>query len=59
MKDVYKQKVYDTLDSISHRVKVISEMLDGERPANQEDAKKYIKEIKQGLEHIHEIMDIS
>lgn len=59
MKDVYKQRVYDTLDSIAQRAKVIREMLNGERPPKPEDAKIYLKELERGIETIREIIDIS
>lgn len=59
MKDAYKQKVYDTLDSLEQRVKVITEMMNGERPVNQSDAKQYMAQLKKGLETIRDIIDIS
>jgi hypothetical protein len=59
MKEVYKQRVNDTLDATEARVKVITEMMNGERPVNQEDAKRYIKEISKALSSIREIIDIS
>lgn len=59
MKDVYKQRVYDTLDAIAQRAKVIREMVSGERPPKQEDAKTYLKELERGIETIREIIDIS
>ena len=59
MKDVYKIKAGDTIDSIKQRVLVVHEMLAGKRPADVSTADKYLQEIKKGLENLQEIVDIS
>jgi hypothetical protein len=59
MKDVYKQKIGDTISSVEQRVKIIHAMILGERPADQKQAEQYLREIQKGLETIQEIVDIS
>ena len=59
MKDLYKQKVGDTIVSLESRAKVVLSMLDGERPADTTVAKNYMKDILRGLESIQEMVDIS
>jgi hypothetical protein len=59
MKDVYKQRVTDTIDSLESRTKVLLGMMNGERPSDAQIAKKYLSEILRGLENIQEIVDIS
>lgn len=59
MKDVYKQKIVDLLNSINGRVVLIDKMIDGQKQANPQEAKQYIKEIQKGLEQIDEFISIS
>jgi hypothetical protein len=59
MKDVYKQKIGDTISSVQQRVKIIHAMILGERPADPKQAEQYLREIEKGLESIQEIVDIS
>jgi hypothetical protein len=59
MKDVYKIKAGDTIDSIKQRVIIVHEMLTNKRPADVDIADKYLQEIKKGLENLQEIVDIS
>jgi DNA-binding FrmR family transcriptional regulator len=59
MKDVYKQKIVDLLNSIQGRVVLIDKMIDGQKQANPQEAKQYIKEINKGLEQIEEFISIS
>ena len=59
MKDVYKIKAGDTIESIKQRVNIVHEMLTGLRPASTTQADKYLREIKKGLENLQEIVDIS
>ena len=59
MKDVYKIKAGDTIDSIKQRVAIVHEMLTNKRPADISAADKYLHEIKKGLENLQEIVDIS
>jgi hypothetical protein len=59
MKDVYKQKIGDTISSVEQRVKIIHAMIVGERQADPKQAEQYLREIQKGLETIQEIVDIS
>jgi hypothetical protein len=59
MKDVYKQKIVDLLNSINGRVVLIDKMIDGQKQPNPQEAKQYIREIQKGLEQIDEFISIS
>jgi hypothetical protein len=59
MKPEYKMRAQENLESIAKRAKVISEMLNGERPVNQEEAKKATKEIERLVELTANIVDLS
>lgn len=56
MKDIYKQKVDDTIEMISTRVKIVKEMVTGERPADSKQADIYLREVLNGLEKVQEIV---
>jgi hypothetical protein len=59
MKEVYKQKITDLVNSIQGRVMLIDKMIDGQKQPNPLEAKQYIKEISKGLEQIEEFISIS
>lgn len=59
MKEVYKQKITDLVNSIQGRVVLIDKMIDGQKEPNPLEAKQYIKEIHRGLEQIEEFISIS
>jgi hypothetical protein len=59
MKPEYKQKAQENLEAILKRAKVISEMLHGERPANEEEAKRLAREIERLVELTTNIVDLS
>jgi len=56
MKDIYKQKVDDTLEMIETRVKIVNEMVVGDRPADSKQANIYLKEVLVGLEKVREFV---
>jgi len=56
MKDIYKQKVDDTIEMIQTRVKIVNEMVTGERPADSKQANIYLKEVLGGLEKVREVV---
>ena len=56
MKDIYKQKVDDTIEMLETRVKIVTEMIKGQRPADQKQAEIYLRETLSGLEKIREIV---
>ena len=59
MKPEYKNRAQENLEAISKRAKVISEMLNGERPVNQDEAKRAAKEIERLVELTTNIVDLS
>ena len=52
MKDIYKQKVDDTIEMMETRVKIVKEMVTGERPADAKQADIYLREVLGGLEKV-------
>ena len=56
MKDIYKQKVDDTIEILETRVKLVKEMVTGERPADPKQAETYLRETLNGLEKVREII---
>ena len=54
MKDIYKQRVDNTIESITTRVKVVREMVIGERPADPKQADTYLREVLKALGDIQE-----
>lgn len=54
MKDIYKQKIDDTIESMETRVKIVQEMVVGDRPADSKQANIYLKEVLVGLEKVRE-----
>ena len=56
MKDIYKSKVDDTIEMMETRVKIVKEMVTGERPADSKQADIYLREILEGLEKVREIV---
>jgi hypothetical protein len=59
MKPEYKNRAQENLEAIAKRAKIISEMLNGERPVNQEEAKRASKEIERLVELTTNIVDLS
>ena len=59
MKPEYNMRAQENLESISKRAKVIAEMLNGERPVNQDEAKRVTKEIERLVELTQNIVDLS
>jgi hypothetical protein len=52
MKNEYSDKVIDSLDIITMRTKLISDMIEGKKQANPQDAVKCCKEIDDLIERI-------
>ena len=59
MKPEYKNRAQENLEAIAKRAKVMSEMLEGQRPANQEEAIRLMKEIERLVELTTNIVDLS
>jgi hypothetical protein len=56
MKDIYKQRVDDTIEMMETRVKLVKEMITGERPADPKQAEVYLRETLNALEKVREIV---
>jgi hypothetical protein len=56
MKDIYKQRVDNTIESCMTRIKVVKEMVTGERHADPKQASIYLQEILKSLEDIQQII---
>ena len=54
MKDIYKQRVDTTIEAITTRIKVVREMVTGERPADPKQADTYLREVIKALGEIQE-----
>jgi len=54
MKDIYKQRVDNKIDSMTTRIKVVREMVTGERPADPKQADTYLREVIKALGEIQE-----
>jgi uncharacterized protein Yka (UPF0111/DUF47 family) len=59
MKPEYKNRVQEHLEAITKRAKIVSQMMEGVRPVNQEEAKKSLKEIERLVELTANIVDVS
>jgi hypothetical protein len=59
MKPEYKNRVQEHLEAITKRAKIVSQMMEGVRPVNQEEAKKSLKEIERLVELTTNIVDVS
>tara|TARA_B110000211_G_scaffold151725_1_gene172560 strand:- start:324 stop:503 length:180 start_codon:yes stop_codon:yes gene_type:complete len=57
MKDIYKQKVLNALDSCTNKAKVVREMVTGERPADPKTAGSYLQQIEKILEEVKGFID--
>ena len=57
MKDIYKPKVANSLDSCINKTKVVKEMVTGKRPADSKQAGTYLQEIEKTLEEIKEFIE--
>lgn len=58
MKDVYKQRAGDTIDTLTTRTKIVKEMITGERPADPKQADVYLRDVIRGLEKLQELIDL-
>jgi hypothetical protein len=59
MKPEYKNRVQEHLEAITKRAKIVSQMVEGVRPVNQEEAMKSLKEIERLVELTTNIVDVS
>lgn len=57
MKDIYKPKVANNLDSCINKANVVRGMVTGERPADPKTADSYLQQIVKILEDIKEVVE--
>lgn len=57
MKEMYKDKVTNNIESCITKSKVVREMVIGERPADSKTADVYLQQIVKVLEEIKEVVE--
>ena len=57
MKEIYKDKVTNNIESCITKSKVVREMVTGERPADSKTADTYLQQIVKVLEEIKEVVE--
>ena len=57
MKDIYKPKVINVIESCLNKSKVVREMITGERPAESKTAASYLQQIEKALAEIQEFVE--
>lgn len=57
MKEIYKDKVTNNIESCITKAKVVTEMVTGERPADSKTAGTYLQQIVKILEEIKEVVE--
>ena len=57
MKEIYKDKVTNNIESCITKSKVVREMVTGERPADSKTADTYLQQIRKILEEIKEVVE--
>ena len=59
MKEGYKQRANDYISSIESRINLVNAMLEGQKKADPNEAKRYVRESKKALNDLREIISIS
>ena len=57
MKEIYKDRVTNNIESCITKSKVVREMVTGERPADSKTADTYLQQIVKILEEIKEVVE--
>jgi TRAP-type uncharacterized transport system substrate-binding protein len=57
MKEMYKNRVTNNIESCITKSKVVKEMVTGERPADSKTADSYLQQIIKVLEEIKEVVE--
>ena len=57
MKDIYKDRVINNIESCITKSKVVREMVTGERPADSKQAGVYLRQIEKALEEIQNFVE--
>jgi hypothetical protein len=59
MKPDYKEKVLSNFESMEKRLTILTEMMEGKRPASDKEAKLHIVELGRLVDNSRTIVDIS
>ena len=57
MKEIYKDKVTNNIESCITKANVVKEMVTGERPADSKTAGTYLQQIVKILEEVKEVVE--
>jgi len=57
MKEIYKDRVTNNIESCITKTKVVKEMVTGERPADSKTAGTYLQQIVKILEEVKEVVE--
>ena len=57
MKEIYKDRVTNNIESCITKTKVVKEMVTGERPADSKTAGTYLQQMIRVLEEIKEVVE--
>ena len=59
MKQEYKERAMNNLETIAKRVTVMEEMNSGKRPSNKQQVDTMIQEMKRLIDSTYNILDVS
>ena len=59
MKDAYKQKVYNLIEGVLSRSKILDDGITGVKKVSHQDARRLVSEVTKLTQNIREMIDIS
>ena len=59
MKDAYKQKVYNLIEGVLSRSKILDDGITGVKKISPQDARRLVSEVTKLTQNIREMIDIS
>lgn len=59
MKEIYRQRINELISGVAGKVTLLERMTDGTKKPNNDEAKKYMRDIKTGLQKISDFVGIS
>ena len=59
MKDAYKQKVYNLIEGVLSRSKILDDGITGVKKVSPQDARRLVTEVTKLTQNIREMIDIS
>jgi|TARA_B000000477_G_C5914659_1_gene152493 hypothetical protein len=59
MKDAYKQKVYNLIEGVLSRSKILDDGITGVKKVSPQDARRLVSEVTKLTQNIREMIDIS